>query len=397
MQDKIESNVIKTEELVAKQDDTTEQLTDETETEETSAEQENVTEQLTDEIKTEEISAEQDFFAELLKSENPYSLLKSSDALTNNIEKLNKLDSEEMREFAIRVVLDCPAVKLAQYSLIVSMLLSDKDSDSSWNESNDDATSTSNEDAENFLMKLEAALQVRSVVFAILDPNHLSTYSLLTYIESFREFDDLALSLIKDQEILFTERLALTTPTEELSKLSMQLNSIFRDTDLVRQINIAFSLRRDVTRLLLSNKPEDFFLSREFNPTTYPKFPNLLNQLLKNEEEKIGTRLSEIKSPEVSNKIQSYLENLNSIDAFKLIAVTLSSKKTEENQSSSDAKEVDVVDIQNATYPNTLFKRSKKTSDQVDGTNLVAQMPKEEILRDEKDEKSCCEKYCTLF
>lgn len=276
-------------------------------------------------------------YEEIIELDNPYEQLSNGDALAENAIVLNQLSEEEQKELASLIIAACPEQKFKQYGRHIDALKSFSGGE--------------------FHSVLSEAHQVRSRIVALLDPRNEAPHNLFLGKEfnpaPFHNFSELAEEVLRGKEQAIAERFVLGTPVEFHSKLARNLDITFPESSFAKKSNAAFSIRRNLDKLLGEN-PEQFFESRDFNKDAYNMFPNMFQALLKGQEQQIGKKLSALESESQSN-IRRQLELLHTevfdeANPFKLIAEAMGPQIEQKK-----------VSFQ-GTNPSRLFHHSRKPS-----------------------------------
>ncbi len=251
--------------------------------------------------------------------DNPYKKLNSFALLTEHQDELDKLSPKEMNHLATKMLLACPKEEMEQFTSAINEF---KQSQS------------------KYFPTLYSALETRMRITTLLDPEHPSPHSLLSGEDFdqdlFKEFDTLAIGLLRGNEVALATRLALTTPAKDRSSLAFTLASTFPQSECAQKVGAAFNLRRQIDNLLLKGQPQKFFTSEEYNPDLCREFSPLFSSLLKGHEQKIGEQLSQLSRGELS-KICRELEQLSPSahdkeHPFKLIAAAITVPQEEPQQ-----------------------------------------------------------------
>lgn len=260
---------------------------------------------------------------ELFALENPYEQLSDGDALATHAKMLNKLGNKEQVNLATRIIAACPETKFKQYANHIKAL------------------GSPTQDKDSFHSVLTEAYQVRQRITSLLDSRNKAPHSLFIGKEfnpaPFHRFSALAQRVMQGNEVAIAERLALSVPESERSQLAHNLSITFPKQALAEKIQLALMMRRNIETLLLSDDPQKFFTSRDYNEDTCKAFVNMFRILLKGKEETIGTKLGTIESENKRSLIKSNLELLHTeaydeTNPFKMIADSLSAKEDAEEK-----------------------------------------------------------------
>ncbi len=212
---------------------------------------------------------------------NPYQELGNGDALAEHLEELNKLDEEERRELATKIVFDCPEGELNALGHAIK------------------ASKMHGSVEETFYDVLSRAFEVRSRIKGLHDSRNLNPHNLLLGKEFntdlFNEFNAFSLSLVDKKALAIAIKLTLSTPVEQRNDLIRNARNAFPGSLFVSKLGAAFALRREID-LLLGDEPYKFFISPEFNENSYLEFAELF-QLIEENDEEIAAKLAT--TPEV--------------------------------------------------------------------------------------------------
>lgn len=242
---------------------------------------------------------------ELKRLEHPYEVLGNGDALAENREELNKLSKEEKLELAARLILECPTEELRSFALAM------------------EALRVPANDSESFHSVLSEAYEVKRRIVSLLDPRNKNPHSMILEKEFddelFNNFNKLAIDVLSNSETAIALRLAETTPPQDRSRVSQNINNIFPQSIFATKVGHAFAIRRDIDRLLLGDRPDQFFSSREFSIDACIEFANLFN--FGDKETSIAGKLA-LRAPsethdDISQKIKSFCSE-NSEFAIKV-------------------------------------------------------------------------------
>lgn len=227
---------------------------------------------------------------QIRKLENPYQELGNGDALAEHREELNKLSMEEMEDLASNMILACPSKDMGTFGHVINALR------------------TPGKEEPLFHTAIYLAYELKIRFLALLDPVNKNPHTLFLSSEFngelFQNFNDLGLKLLDKNESVIAERLALTTPEEHRSELSRNINNVYPHSLFASKIAAAFTLRRDIERLLLGDKPELFFSSRDFNIDLCLEFSSLFSTLVKGHEQGIGEKLAKLNHHDISRKLE---------------------------------------------------------------------------------------------
>jgi len=210
---------------------------------------------------------------------NHYLHLGNGDALAQNQEALDSFPLKEQREIATGMVLNCPEKDLGQLRGALSAI---------------EPIIPTEENC--FYHVLNRGLETRSKIrgLSLYDKRHKTPHNLLLGIDFsaalFNEFAELSLRLLDKKEIDIATKLALSTPPTERSKLIQNAQNAFPDSLLVTKLGAAFTLRRELDKLL-GDAPHTFFLSEEFDKKSYLEFAELF-QLIDDKEDDIAAKMA---------------------------------------------------------------------------------------------------------
>ncbi|KGP63791.1 hypothetical protein EP47_06120 [Legionella norrlandica] len=234
--------------------------------------------------------------------EHPYEVLGNGDALAENREELNKLTTEEKLNLATRLILECPPNELRNFAFAM------------------EALRVPTNDSESFHSVLSQAYEVKRRIIALLDPKNKNPHSMILDKEFdeelFNNFNQLAIDVLAKNEATIAARLAETTPSQECSRVSQNINNIFPKSLFAAKVGQAFAVRRDIERLLLGNRPDLFFSSREFRTDACIEFANLF-RVIQDKESSIAGKLA-LHTPaemrdDVAKKIKSFCAEDNDL------------------------------------------------------------------------------------
>lgn len=110
--------------------------------------------------------------------------------------------------------------------------------------------------------------------------------------ELFNNFNKLAIDVLTNNEVAIALRLAETTPAQDRSRVSQNINNIFPQSLFAAKVGHAFAVRRDIERLLLGDRPDQFFSSREFKIDSCIEFASLFNVVINDKESSIAGKLA---------------------------------------------------------------------------------------------------------
>ncbi|MCW8400659.1 hypothetical protein OQJ26_17910 [Legionella sp. PATHC038] len=277
-------------------------------------------------------------YEELIALENPYEHLSDGDALAENAKAFETLSRKEKIAMATKLIAACPEAKFKQYGNHIKAL----------------GGLIKNEDS--FHSVITEAYQVRQRINSLLDPRNRSPHVLFSAKEfnpaPFFQFSALAKQLLESNESEIAERLALCVPEQERHQIAFNVGIAFPKSILNEKIHHAFLLRRNIEKLLLSDTPDKFFTSRDYDGDSCRMFVNMFRVLLKGQEESIAGKLCALESVSRSS-VKRHLELLHTeaFDAtnpFKLIADAINKKEGSEQKKNESQ----------ASNRNSLFNRS---------------------------------------
>ncbi|CAM3053005.1 Uncharacterised protein [Legionella steigerwaltii] len=257
-------------------------------------------------------------YEQIIALENPYEQLSNSDALAENAKVLDALNSKEQIAMATKIIAACPEAKFKQYGHHIKALDS----------------LTKREGA--FHDVITEAYQVRQRINSLLDPRNKSPHALFLAKEfnpaPFHQFSALTKQVLESNESAIAERLALCAPKQDRSQIAHNLGIAFPKSVLTEKIHHAFMLRGNIERLLLSDNPEKFFTSRDYNADTCKMFANMFRTLLNGHEESVGEKLCALESTSLSAIKREldllHTEAFDETSPFKLIADAISAKES---------------------------------------------------------------------
>jgi hypothetical protein len=285
-------------------------------------------------------------YEELIALENPYEELNTGDALAENAAGLNALSNDEKRTLSTKIIAACPQAKLNNYFLQIEALKNPANT------------------SESFHSVISEAYQVRKRIFALMDPKNRAPHNLLTgeefTPELFHRFKDLTQMVLENNEPVIAERLALCAPEHGRSQIARNIDIAFPKSTLTTTLQSAFTLRRNIDRLLLGAKPEQFFTSLDYKKENCDLFVTMFRTLLKDREKEIADKLAAIESMETRAKVKHQLELLSTktfdkTNPFKLIAENMNAIISSEPMKT-------VSPGSQATNPSGLFGKSSTPS-----------------------------------
>lgn len=295
--------------------------------------------------------------------------------------ELNKLDKKEMRELASKMVLECPSEQLNAFGRAI------------------EALRVPHDDSESFHSVIVAAYEVKQRIVALLAPSNKNPHNMLLQKEFdatlFNNFNELALKILNNNETSISIRLALSTPDKNRRELINNVLSVFPDSELSTKIEAAFSLRHELDALL-GDKPEEFFLSREFDPGLCHEFNSLCLSILNGKEEAIGEQLSKIQSSQTLSTICKKLEILNA-DAsnknnpFRKISSAVIPKKEQQQHTQKQIKEIEKQES-SVTNPNRIFSNTMQNNNPEKIATQQNTKKENKIVKEES-----CFSNCGLF
>lgn len=332
---------------------------------------------------------------DLKKLVKPYEKLGTADLLAENREELNKLNAEEKKDLASRLILDCPEDKLSGFSREI------------------EAGRVPQNDEESFHASLAQAFEVRRRLTALVDERNRHPYNLLLDEELnedlFNNYKELALNVLKDNESAIAERLALTTPADIRSKLARNVTNMFRESAFATKVGAAFAMRRAIETQLLGENPEAFFSSPElrdedgeFSIDLCLEFSDLFPSLLIGHEKSVGEKLALIESSETRSMIGRILELLNTSahqqdNPFRLIASAMNPQRSQQQEqaTSSEPEKAAVLAPASASLkasPKFAFGAAlrKKPAAQTQTLELDEDSSNEDDADEEKTDSTCC-------
>lgn len=297
---------------------------------------------------------------EILESTEPYNMIGTGDELAEHQKILDELSEDEKEALAIKMVADCPQNQLKNFGNAIKALKSILGIKGS------------------FYSVITKAHQVKTRILASLDHRNMTPYDFLldeSIPALFNRFNNLALHVLKNKETAIAERLALTTPEEDLNSVAQIANDVFPDSTFAKKIGTAFTLRHNIQQLLGTN-PELFFTDPDFNIEICFEFSGLFAIIQENEQE-IGQKLSKNTSLDLDerNVVLRYLKLLNTtahdqVNPFRLIINAMG-----------------VGNTPRATSLDTLFGTPPGSPTKKPPTPVRAHKEKEKVDDDLSDEK----------
>lgn len=214
---------------------------------------------------------------ELRELPEPYATLRTGEALSEHREQLNQLPLEEMRDLAAKLVLGCPQEELRDFGYAI------------------EAIRQPHSDEKCFHAVLVKAFEVKKRLLSLLDSRNTKPHLLFLGAEFdetlFNEFNSLALHVMEDNEAEIAGKLAKFTPEDKRSELKNNLDRQFPESLITTKVGQAFTIRRDIDNLLLSDRPYQYFLSRDFCVDSDVEFPELF-QVIIGKESSIAGKLA---------------------------------------------------------------------------------------------------------
>ncbi|CAM2732656.1 hypothetical protein [Legionella worsleiensis] len=215
--------------------------------------------------------------------------------LAEQQKRLNELSAEEKKEFATRLVMDCPPAKLKSFRSVV------------------ESARDLNSGEPSLYSLLSEAYEVKNRIYALLDPRNKNPHSLLIgsefNLDLFNNYRDLASEVLSTIERDIAMRLAETTPEKNRNQVAINVNRAFPDTLFAAKVAQAFVLKRDIDRLLLGSEPYKFFTSRDYNLDSCHEFPKLF-AITREKETSIATQLALTTPPDLIGSIARNMQTL---------------------------------------------------------------------------------------
>lgn len=226
-----------------------------------------------------------------LIEEHPHQTL--GDIFVENKDTLNSFEPIKQKTLAFVMVAKCPADELRKLGRALTALSSPKD--------NPEGT---------FYAAVYPYYETKVRLLGLLDERNKAPHRTLMdskpYFDKYKSFAE---SVLKKNEVRIAERLAMYTPVEKRSDVAQCVGSTFARSNFSSLVGAAFSLQRDI-EYLLSENPEKFFTSKEFNRDHCLLFSQLFSSI-KGHEEEIGIKLAKISSEEIRSDIVKGLRLLN--------------------------------------------------------------------------------------
>ncbi len=290
-------------------------------------------------------------YEQISQMENPFEQLGSADALAEHAAELNQLKEQDMVAVASRMVRQCPEEEFEDFSRHGIKAL---------------------ENQGNFYFVLDKAINIRQLSISLLDTKNPAPHRGLTGRDFdgdlFNQFPELFHSLIANQEVMIAQRFAECIPDMAVqSELLRNIGNI-QATELARLTGIAFQLHHHIQTKLLSDTPEEFFKSREFNLDNSHQFLPLICKLIEGKEQAIGEKLAKALAKDLTF-IPSVLEQLkeNAADTksqFKTIAETFNAhvESRTQDMKSQDQQTTQGPGAQGLFAPSELRRRTASVS-----------------------------------
>ncbi|CEG55499.1 lpg0008 family Dot/Icm T4SS effector [Legionella fallonii] len=321
------------------------------------------------------------FTCEQIKQlDNPYEKLNTADVLAEHHSELDKLSPKEMHDLAVKILMACPAEEMENFAHEVDSFQSSKST---------------------FSVVLARAYETKKCILALSNPEQTNPHELLMDEETnegiLNEFDDLALNLLSGNEVTIATRLAIATPMKSRSALSFNVSRVFTESEFAEKVGAALTLRREIDRFLLGNKPQDFFTSNEFNLDLCHEFSILLMSLLEGREQEIGEKLAPLEHQQ-RHQISRQLDQLKNKAhdkhcPFKLIIAAMNSPTESQQKITVDESSVSNPYRQFNTSPRARAKQPAETTLTAARSDAKTNIESE----DEKKEESCASSFCGLL
>lgn len=234
--------------------------------------------------------------------------LLDADDFAENREIFESLSVIEARELAEKMIVHCPAPLLNGLHNAMQALNTGKSS---------------------FYQVITAAHQVKTLIIGLFDDENKAPYDLLSNelnVSLFREYQSLALIILRDNETVIAERLIRYTPKALHRELAQKIAIVFPSSSLITEINAASTLQNTIDSYLMGPNPELFFSDEYYSHQNCITFFGLFSAIEPNELKSIGKKLKELASEELRGKIARQLALLSTpsistiIDPFSSIA-----------------------------------------------------------------------------
>lgn len=244
----------------------------------------------------EKITSASDPYSLFLKKEDYEAELEDilADNLAANQDLLDALTLEEQTKLAQSMLLHCPATQLRYFGRALKAI-----------------TSPITGSINRFYAVIEPLHQVKSCVDGLWDERNKTPHQTLTdSMVLFQQHDEFTYSLLKNQGTRLAERFALLTPAKERSSVARTISTLFPRSTVYEQVNIAFTLKHSIDTLLLGEKPELFFTSKDFVAQHCVSFAPLFTPI-REQLPAIAKKLAKIPSSEVRTQVLCAINQLN--------------------------------------------------------------------------------------
>ncbi|KTD44848.1 lpg0008 family Dot/Icm T4SS effector [Legionella quateirensis] len=221
-------------------------------------------------------------------------------------------------------------------------------------------------------------------------------------VDSCQEFSGL-FKVTKNKESSIAAKLALSAPQEKQSIIARNIqNLVPTDDEFATKVRTAFTVRRNID-LLLGDKPEQFFTSRDFSVDNCLEFSILFPALLEGHEQSIGEKLSLLESKTLSD-INRKLEMINGAahdqtNPFRLIAAAIVPKQgpSQQQEPTVDAPKAEPASS-TSSNPNTIFQSVlKKRPTELTRSPTLAQSSMDSDSDSDSEDEDCFSKCCNMF
>ncbi|MBL7481563.1 lpg0008 family Dot/Icm T4SS effector [Legionella bononiensis] len=221
-------------------------------------------------------------------------------------------------------------------------------------------------------------------------------------VDSCLEFSGL-FNVTENKESSIAAKLALTAPRDKHSIISRNIQNLVPTNDeFVNKVRTAFTVRRNID-LLLSDKPEQFFTSRDFSVDNCLEFSILFPELLDGQEHSIGEKLSLLEAKSLSD-INRKLEMINGSahdqsSPFRLIAAAMVPKQgsSQKQEPTVEAPKTEPASSTSGN-PNSVFQSVlKKRTTELTRSPTLAQSSMDSDSDSDSEDDDCFSKCCNLF
>jgi hypothetical protein len=232
---------------------------------------------------------------EIKDLDRPHEVFNDTDTLLEHQEVLDSLSPEEKLDVASKMVLHCPELELRTLNYSVRALRNHVDSE------------------ETFHAVISGLLEIRQRIIGLNDERNPQAHNQLLApelnLDLFTAYNDFSLSLLNNYDsTALAEKLALSTPIDKCSELAKNAHLAFLGSTFATEVGAAFTLVREIRSTLLSDTPDQFFTSPEFNAELCKKYYRLFN-IIEDKAEQISEKLDPL-SPDLKATVLANLQSL---------------------------------------------------------------------------------------